>query len=94
MRPWNDVLEAAMREKGYASRDEFNLDELQELARGHKITPSERAEQRISGAYGMLPFSNTTVTREDIERAAAEIFTTEETVRRRPHGNTTKRQAC
>lgn len=73
MRSWNDVLEAAMREKGYASRTEFNLDELLELARGHKITPSKRAEQRISLAYGLLPFSNTTVTRKDIERAAAEM---------------------
>jgi len=67
---WEDVLDRVMKERGYARLDQFSLNELLELARGHEMTPSEKEKQRVSFAVGMIPFSNTTTTREDVEREA------------------------
>lgn len=49
------------------------LTALIEKARHYVMTPEERREQAISFAYGNVHYSNPSVTREDVEKAAMRI---------------------
>jgi len=46
---------------------------LIEKAKAHVMTPEERAEQRISFAYGNAHLANDAITREHIREAAARV---------------------
>jgi hypothetical protein len=50
-----------------------DLETLLELARQQTVTAAERAAQRLSFAYGNAHMADARVTRETIERAAAEL---------------------
>jgi hypothetical protein len=50
-----------------------DLETLLELARGKTVTPEDRAAQRLSFAYANAVMAETRVTRETIERAAADL---------------------
>lgn len=49
------------------------LRELLEKAKLHVMTPAERAEQRVSWAYGQLAIEDPTVTKDSVRQAADEM---------------------
>ena len=49
------------------------LDELLRKLAGHKMTPAEIWDQRVSWAYGNLPHDSTT-TREQVEACAIKMY--------------------
>ncbi len=53
--------------------ERLELDELLRKSAGHKMTPGEIWDQRISWAYGNQPLDST-ITREQVEARAIEIY--------------------
>jgi hypothetical protein len=53
--------------------DKNSLQELIDLARKHKITPSEQAAQVRSFTYGNTHLENDTITREDVDKAVSAL---------------------
>ncbi len=50
------------------------LKRLLEAAKGHVMTPGEKYDQRISWVYGQLAIDNPSITREQVEQAALELY--------------------
>ena len=50
------------------------LNALLDRAEQHTMTPEERAEQRISWAYGNLALHNPNITKDDVRKAAGKLY--------------------